>query len=91
MGLIEVKQRNVIQIQSLKSKWSDGVTIPENPPELLWVVYEGEKIVGIFSNWEAASISVGALYWAQQTKQFLREKALEEEKKNPGTSPKPDD
>ena len=91
MGLIEVKQRDVIQIQSLKSEWSDGVTIPANPPELLWVVYEGEKIVGIFSNWEEASILVGALYWAQQTRQFLREKALEEEKKNPGTSPKPGD
>ncbi|MEJ8862716.1 hypothetical protein [Pseudomonas jessenii] len=88
MSLIEVKQRNVIQIQSLNSKWIDGVTIPANPPELLWVVYEGEKIVGIFSNWEEASILVGALYWTQQTRQFLCEKALEEEKKNLGTSPK---
>ncbi|VVP74924.1 hypothetical protein PS934_00130 [Pseudomonas fluorescens] len=91
MGLIEVKQRDVIQIQSLKSKWVEGVTIPANPPKLLWVVYEGEKIAGIFSTWEEASILVGALYWAQQTRQFLREKALEEEKKNPGTSPKPSD
>ena len=91
MGLIEVKQRDVIQIQSLKSKWVEGVTIPANPPKLLWVVYEGEKIAGIFSNWEEASILVGALYWAQQTRQFLREKALEGEKKNPGTSPKPGD
>jgi hypothetical protein len=88
MSLIEVKQRNVIQVQSLKSKWIDGVTIPANPPELLWVVYEGEKIVGILSNWEEASILVGALCWAQQTRQLLREKELEEEKKNLGTSPK---
>ncbi|MPQ85485.1 hypothetical protein F0170_16695 [Pseudomonas sp. MAFF 730085] len=83
MGLIEVKQSNVAQINSLKSKWRSGLRIPENPPKILWVVYEGEQIVGIFADWEEASSLVGGLFRAQQTKMFLREKERENEKKNP--------
>lgn len=89
MGLIEVKQRNVAQINSLKSKWRPGLAIPENPPKILWVVYEGEQVVGIFSDWEEASTLVGVLYRAQQTKMFLREKEREDEKKNPGITHTP--
>ena len=89
MGLIEVVQRNVPQLNNLKSKWDAGVTIPNSPKKLLWVVYEGEKIVGIFSDWEEASTFVGALYNAQQTRMFLRELEREEEKKKLGTTSKP--
>lgn len=90
MGLIEVKQRNESYLPH-RSKWAEGVAVPVDPPSLLWVVYEGEQVVGIYANWEEASTMVGTLYQRQLTRMLLREKQRLQEQldeKN-GSTPKP--
>jgi hypothetical protein len=87
VGRISAEQLTLVQVKNLKAKMASGVGIPSNPPKLLWVVWDGEEIAGIFVDWPSASACIGVLVEKQNIKILLLEKQREDERTNPRLDP----
>lgn len=82
VGRISAEQLTLEQVKNLKAKLASGVGIPSKPPKLLWVVWDGEEVVGIFADWASASECIGGLVEKQNIQIFLTKKRHDEELKN---------
>lgn len=82
VGRISAEQLTPTQIKNLKAKMASGVGLPSNPPKLLWVVWDGDEVVGIFVDWPSASALIGTLVEKQNIRILLLDKQREEERKS---------
>jgi hypothetical protein len=65
------------------------ITLPANPPSLVWVVRVDDDLVGVFGDWASASACIGGLEKAQKLKSHLAKLAKRERDNlnSPGAEP----
>jgi len=80
MGPIKVAQKTAIQIKGFKTPIPESIKIPENPPFYLWVVWVGEEVRGIFTNWPEASAFIDVLEQEQNMEIANRKAEIAAEK-----------
>ncbi|POD76679.1 hypothetical protein BKM17_11925 [Pseudomonas syringae group genomosp. 3] len=73
--------------RKLSAQPPNKVQFPDGSQKIVWVVWEGDAVAGIFPDWPSASACVGMLEEAQQKRILAKEQTRERDRliqKTPG-------
>jgi hypothetical protein len=57
-----------VPLATAKAKYpgqAQNIEFEQNSPNLVWIVFSGEKVVGVFKDWPSASAKIGEIEGAQ--------------------------
>ncbi|PTV64453.1 hypothetical protein [Pseudomonas putida] len=65
MGNVSAVQHSLGKAKALAGQFAAAIEIGPDEPDLVWVVFSGEKVVGVFKDWDSASAKVGEILQVQ--------------------------